>query len=313
MSGNRFGSESKRFDDEPVVIGLFPYASDARRALHSLHEHHFTADQIIAAFRAPSDAEATAEGAAAPVRGSGKWFGQLREIYRGDDGGVNREEAAQTGPKASTTGFEAMLAQIDLSPQDAAILDHDLDRGAAIVTVKAGGRNQEARALLEERGARIVHGRHDRELPTALEPTAANLEPTAANIVHSTPFNSPAPAAPDHIQLFGEVLRVRKEKVSSGDVQVRKEAVTHMETVQVPVTREHLVVEHTDARGRVDAENAIRVPLSEERVHIDKDTVLREEYKVGTREVTQNESVTDTVRRERLLIDEASARTNEKF
>ena len=170
------------------------------------------------------------------------------------------------------------------------------------MTVRAGARNQEARALLEQRGARIVHGRRDREPLTAIEP-----KPKAATIVHSTPFNSPAEAAPDHIQLFGEVLRVRKEKVSNGDVQVRKESVTQMETVQVPVTREHLVVEHTDGSGRTDAEHAIRVPLSEERVHIDKDTVLREEYKVGKREVMQNESVSDTVRRERLLIDEANA------
>jgi uncharacterized protein (TIGR02271 family) len=200
-----------------------------------------------------------------------------------------------------------MLGEIDLSPQDALILDRDLERGAAIVTVRAGARNQEARALLEQRGARIVQGRRDREPLTAIETT----ESKAATIVHSTPFNSSAEAAPDHIQLFGEVLRVRKEKVSNGDVQVRKESVTQMETVQVPVTREHLVVEHTDGSGRTDAEHAIRVPLSEERVHIDKDTVLREEYKVGKREVMQNESVTDTVRRERLLIDEASAKTND--
>ncbi len=53
------------------------------------------------------------------------------------------------------------------------------------------------------------------------------------------------------------------------------------------------------------------MPLSEERVHIDKDTVLREEYKVGKREITQNESVTDTVRRERLLIDDASVKTKD--
>jgi uncharacterized protein (TIGR02271 family) len=83
-----------------------------------------------------------------------------------------------------------------------------------------------------------------------------------------------------------------------------------METVQVPVTREHLVVEHSGENGRTAPGDAIRVPLSEERVHIDKDTVLREEYKVGKREVTQNESISDRVRRERLLIDDASARDN---
>ena len=303
MAGNRLSRDAKGFDDEAVVIGLFPYASDARRALHALHEHHFTSDQLIAAFREPGSARAEAEGASVRMRESGKWFSQLREIYRGNDRGVTRRGIEQPGSEAATTAFEAMMAQIDLSPREAFILDHDLDRGAAIVTVKAGARNQEARALLEQRGARIVRGRHDIESPTA-------TEPETATIVHSTPFQPPQPAAQDHIQLFGEVLRVRKEKVS-GDVHVRKESVTHMETVQVPVTREHLVVEHSDARGSVDSEHAIRVPLSEERVHIDKDTVLREEYKVGKQERTQNESVTGTVRRERLLIDDASAKSHD--
>jgi stress response protein YsnF len=38
---------------------------------------------------------------------------------------------------------------------------------------------------------------------------------------------------------------------------------------------------------------------------------LREEYKVGKREVTQNESVSDNVRRERLLIDDAGVKTSD--
>jgi uncharacterized protein (TIGR02271 family) len=301
MGENRSGGNAKRFDNEPIVMGLFPYASDARRALHALHEHHFASDEIVAAFREPGSSRAEAS---VPVRESGKWFGQLREIYRGDDGGVKRVGGTQIGTEGNTPEFQAMLAQIDLSPREAFILDHDLDRGAAIVTVKAGARNQEARALLEQWGARIVRGRHDTESLTA-------TEPKPATIVHSTTFDPPKPAEPDHIQLFGEVLRVRKEKVSSGDVHVRKESVTRMETVQVPVTREHLVVEHSDENGREDTERAIRVPLSEERVHIDKDTVLREEYKVGKREITQNESVTDTVRRERLLIDDASTKARD--
>jgi uncharacterized protein (TIGR02271 family) len=104
---------------------------------------------------------------------------------------------------------------------------------------------------------------------------------------------------------------VRKEKVTTGGVHVRKEATTHIETVQVPVTREHLVVEHSDGRGRTEGDRAIRVPLSEEQIHIDKDVVLREEYKVGKREVTQNESVSDNVRRERLLIDDTHASEND--
>jgi uncharacterized protein (TIGR02271 family) len=197
-----------------------------------------------------------------------------------------------------------MLSSLELSPQDVQVLQSDLDRGAAIITVNAGARNAEARALLEQYGARIVHSHRPKEL------IATDPQPGA--VVTSTPFNSPQDADPGHIQLFGEVLRVRKEKVATGETHVRKESVTHMETVQVPVTREHLVVEHSGESGRTAPGDAIRIPLSEERVHIDKDTVLREEYKVGKREVTQNESVSDRVRRERLLIDDASARDNDQ-
>jgi uncharacterized protein (TIGR02271 family) len=300
MFGNRFDTSRARFGEEPVVIGLFTYASDARRALHALHEHHFAAEQLAAAFREPAAARAEAEQPSLPAHDSGKWFGHLRQIYRGDEGATRRgDDDSDPVVDANAVGFEAMLAQIDLSEEDAQMFNRDLDRGAAIVTVRAGARNSEAQALLEHRGARIVRNQQS-------NPIVA-LEPAAPIVIESTPFASPQKASPDHIQLFGEVLRVRKEKVSSGDVQVRKEAVTHMETVQVPVTREHLVIEHTDGKGSVDAEQTVRIPLSEERVHVDKDTVLREEYKVGKREITQNESVNDTVRRERLLIDEASA------
>jgi len=262
-------------DHESVVIGLFPYASDARRALLVLREHQFSSGEVAAAFREPGTAGTNNQ----------HWFGQLRQLYHGE------------GADQRPTHIDATLGQLDLSPQDKAILERDLKAGGAIVTVKAGSRNQEAQALLEQRGARIVHARNTELAETAAPPT----------VVATTPFVAPQRAEPGHIQLFGEVLRVRKEKVSSGDVHVRKESVTHMETVQVPVTREHLVVEHGDHTGQ----NSIRVPLTEERLHIDKDTVLREEYKVGKREVTQNEAVTDSVRRERLLIHDAHAQGGE--
>jgi uncharacterized protein (TIGR02271 family) len=286
-------------DVESVVIGLFPNASDARLAMNDLREHNFSAQEIAA----PS-ARVEAAEESLPARGSGQWFGQLRQLYHADDRvhadrveDTRRGSFAEAAPQAAPSEFESMLGHLDLTPQDAQLLD----RGGSIVTVKAGSRTEEARILLEERGARIVHAR-DPEAPAATAP---------APVVNSEPFTTPQQADPDRIQLFGEVLRVRKEKVGAGEVHVRKESVTHMETVQVPVTREHLVVEHSDESGRADADNAIRVPLSEERVHIDKDTVLREEYKVGKREVTQNESVSDNVRRERLLIDDAGVKTSD--
>ena len=300
MLGNRFGSEAVRLDEDLVVIGLFAHANDARRALDALQERHYSSDEISAVFRTSADSRAEVESTAAPMQGSGKWFGQLREIYRGENGGVDR--AGIVPADSPITDFDATLARIELSPQDRLALEHGFERGAAIVTVRAAARNADVRTLLEKCDALIVTGRYTGE-------PMRTVEPTSGATVRSTPFNPPSQALPDHVQLFGEVLRVRKEKVSTGEVHVRKEAVTHMETVQVPVTREQLVVERPDGHG--DGEDVIRVPLSEERVHIDKDTVLREEYKVGKREITQSESVTDSVRRERLLIDDASVKTKD--
>jgi uncharacterized protein (TIGR02271 family) len=305
MFGNRFDSSRSRFGDEPVVIGLFSYASDARRALHALQEHHFAPEQLAAAFREPPASRVKDEPAPA-TRDNGKWFGHLRQIYHGNESLAARDagEPEEFPSHANTVGFENMLAQINLSQEDATMFNRDLDRGAAIVTVRAGTRNHEAEALLEQRGARIIRGQHG-DTQTAPPPPAPEVN-TPPTVIQSSVFSSPQPTQPDHIQLFGEVLRVHKEKVSSGDVHVRKEAITRMETVQVPVTREHLVIEETDGTTGGDPRSLLRVPLSEERVHIDKDTVLREEYKVGKREVTQNEVVNDSVRRERLLIDDGS-------
>ena len=138
--------------------------------------------------------------------------------------------------------------------------------------------------------------------PAAGLPQATSeLSPAVA--VNSVPFAAPTPAEPGHIQLFGEELRVFKDKTNNADVRVRKESVTRMETVQVPVTREHLVVEHTDG-SPMGREGEIRIPLSEERVRIEKETRLHEEYKAGKRQVTENETVTEPVRKERLLVDQ---------
>ena len=59
-------------DVEPVVIGLFPNASDARRAMNALREHNFSAQEITAASREPAPMEAVQGSCpAAAVNGSG--------------------------------------------------------------------------------------------------------------------------------------------------------------------------------------------------------------------------------------------------
>ena len=79
-------------DVEPVVIGLFPNASDARRAMKALREHNFSAQEITAASREPGPVE-VAQGSL-PPRSSSQWFGQLRQLYHADDRVEDTREAA---------------------------------------------------------------------------------------------------------------------------------------------------------------------------------------------------------------------------
>jgi uncharacterized protein (TIGR02271 family) len=118
----------------------------------------------------------------------------------------------------------------------------------------------------------------------------------------------------ERVQLFGEVLRVHKERINRGEVRVRKDVITENQTIEVPVTREELVLERVAVSGDTPAPSAnigrgqeIRVPLSEEKVRLEKEPVLREEVSVGKREVQDVARVSGDVRREELRVDDPEA------
>jgi len=159
------------------------------------------------------------------------------------------------------------------------------------------------------------------------EEIAASIEGAIEGAMQSNPaatLNTVATAATtsegvQRLELFKEVLRVNKQRVQTGEVTLRKEVITETQTVEVPVTHEELVIEYravTDAEaatGEIGASNEIRIPLSEERITIEKLPVVSEEVIIGKREVQETEQVQETVRREELrterqgdvIIDEA--------
>jgi uncharacterized protein (TIGR02271 family) len=105
-------------------------------------------------------------------------------------------------------------------------------------------------------------------------------------------------------------LRVHKDRVSGSEVRLRKEVTTTAQMVEVPVTREELVLERFPVSGQVPATGAafdskeIRIPLSEEHATVSKQAVVREEVLVGKRQVADVETVDEKVRREELKIDQ---------
>ena len=105
-------------------------------------------------------------------------------------------------------------------------------------------------------------------------------------------------------------MRTYRERIQRGEVRLRKEVVTENQTVEVPVTREELVIERTtpsgDARanaGEIGTDEEIRVPLSEERARVEKQPVVNEEVRVGKRAVQNTERVSQDVRHEELRVD----------
>jgi uncharacterized protein (TIGR02271 family) len=111
----------------------------------------------------------------------------------------------------------------------------------------------------------------------------------------------------DTMRLREEQLQTRTTPVETGRVQVGKDVVEEQRTVDVPVSREEVVVERHPVDRRpadrpIDATQSetIEVPVREEQVDVEKRPVVYEEVGVGKRVTQETRQVSDTVRREEL-------------
>jgi uncharacterized protein (TIGR02271 family) len=239
--------------------------------------------------------------------------------------------------------FHGSLEGAGIPTDRAAYLTRNLQAGGAIVTVRDANRAAEAEQILSANHGQVryedlagtgagtdflrsdyredvvtpgVSGTAytDRDLADTEETAIDAADSTGRDITDTGDANRrPASAgeyAGDRVQLFGEVLRVHKERISRGEVRVRKDVVTENQTIEVPVTREELVLERVAVAPNTPASSAnigrsqeIRVPLSEDSVRVEKQPVVREEVIVGKREVSDVARVGDEVRHEELRVD----------
>lgn len=114
----------------------------------------------------------------------------------------------------------------------------------------------------------------------------------------------------ERMRLREEQLEARTTPVETGRVQVGKDIVEEQRRVDVPVTREEVVVERhpVDRRpadqpiGATERET-IDVPVREEQVEVEKRPVVYEEVGVAKHTTRETQPVSDTVRREELRVD----------
>ena len=110
------------------------------------------------------------------------------------------------------------------------------------------------------------------------------------------------------LSLRQETLDVSKNRVQTGEVNLRKEVVEEQKTMSVPVTHEEVVIErrainneHSDIP--IGAEASISIPVSAEQIVVNKDTVVTGEISAQKREIEQNHQVDETLKREEARVD----------
>ena len=127
-------------------------------------------------------------------------------------------------------------------------------------------------------------------------------------------YDTSGPTTDDAMTRSEEQLRVGTEQVSAGRARLRKHVVTENQTVTVPVSHEEVTLERepiTDAnRGSATSgpdlsEEEHEVQLTEERVVVDKETVPVERVRLGTETVTEDQRVSEDVRKEEIDYDES--------
>jgi uncharacterized protein (TIGR02271 family) len=339
----------------PVIVALFDDAKDAHVAVTQLRDSGFSPSQIGAAFRGDSigrysDRDAAAATPAGTVKRDGEsWWEKVKDAFHPDDRKVEARREVAADPDLDVDpytrndyeydfedrDFEGSLAGAGIPSDRAAYLTRNLRSGGAIVTVRDPDRAAEAEQILaanhgkvryEDAGDAVATGYHGTEYRGTDVAAASSIdaadstgqEVTDTGYVDRRPDGS-STAAVDRVQLFGEVLRVHKERISRGEARVRKDVVTESQTIEVPITREELVLERVAVPADTPAPSAnigggqeIRVPLSEDKVRVEKVPVVTEEVRIGKREVADVARVGDDVRREELRVDsdvETSRRT----
>lgn len=179
-----------------------------------------------------------------------------------------------------------VLQHMGLRDADANFYRNSLYRGGILVTVNAGARSREADDILHNLGAEDV------SKGAATQSSSVRGDQGTQNI-----------------QLLGEMLRVHKDRVHRGSVTLKKNVVTEHQQVEVPVTREEVVIERHPVSGKeartgsFEPGKEVRVNLEEERVRVEKQPVVREEVNVGKRQVQQTQRVGGDVKHEELKID----------
>jgi uncharacterized protein (TIGR02271 family) len=309
-------NQDREWANRSTIVGLFDRQTQAEAAINALKAAGIPERDIGVAMRDRTSqgelAEGTgtqaAEGAASGAVGGGVLGGVIGLL-----GGLGALAIPGLGPifaagwlgstlagagiGAAAGGIIGGLVGLGVPENEARHFEQGVKEGRVLVTVKAEGRGAEVAEILR---------RHDADLGPGF---TADVASAGAGADRSTA--DVAGTGQERLALREEELEVGKERVKAGEVRLRKEVVTEQRQVDVPVTREEVVIERHSVSGDERAAapgdlaegEEIRVPIMEEEVRVEKRPVVKEEVRLGKRQVTETERVNETVRREEARVE----------
>jgi len=240
-----------------------------------------------------------------PVHGSdGQKIGQVGQIYLDDATGKPEWATVQTGLFGTKESF-VPIGQAQLSNDGLKVpYDKDAVKDAPRVDAEDGHLSpQEESELYRHYGMEYSEDRSDSGLAAG-----EGYQSERETVGHDTS----GPTTDDAMTRSEERLEVGTQKREAGRARLRKHVVTEEQTVTVPVTREEVTLERepiTEANvgaatsGPDISEEEHEVVLTEERPVVAKETVPVERVRLGKETVTEQEQVTETVRKERIEAD----------
>jgi uncharacterized protein (TIGR02271 family) len=242
------------------------------------------------------------------VGAGGEKIGKIEEIYL--DTETDRPEWAlvHTGLFGSASSFVPIA---NASAQDGDVrVPFEKAQVKDAPKLEPDGRlsQQDESALYSHYGMDYSEDRSDSGLPEGEAAATTSGETNAA-----VGEDVSGPETDDAITRSEEELRVGTTQRETGRVRLRKHVVTENVTQTVPVRREELRLERepiTDANrdaagsGADLSEEEHEVVLHADEVVVDKRTVAKERVRLGTDTITEEEQVSEGVRKEQVeLID----------
>ncbi|WP_100401050.1 YsnF/AvaK domain-containing protein [Bacillus sp. FJAT-44742] len=112
-----------------------------------------------------------------------------------------------------------------------------------------------------------------------------------------------------HIELREEEIDVHKHRAETGDVTLHKDIIEEEKEINVPLSHDQVVIErkavnHEPSEEPIGKEETIRIPVTAEKLDVDKHTVVTGEVSAHKQAVEETEQIKDVLHKEVADVEE---------